>query len=163
MCARVRLPARGPGAIGNPRHTSGDARTMIGAATDDQVVQVRVRPLSFEATNRWVGVVARYDDPDNLLYVTLRANNILSLRRYIDDVLVVLTEKPYPVNIGTWYTVRIEIVNGWTRVYVNNRLELATTADPGPPTVDPILAKGQVGLWMYKATAEYDDFFAYQP
>ena len=143
--------------------TSGDARAMIGAATDDQVVQVRVRPLSFEASNRWVGVVARYDDPDNLMYVTLRANNILSLRRYIDDVLVVLTEKPYPVNIGTWYTVRIEVVKGWTRVYVNNRLELATTADPGPPTVDPILQKGQVGLWMYKATAEYDDFLAYQP
>ena len=58
---------------------------------------------------------------------------------------------------------RIEIVNGWTRVYVNNRLELATTDDPGPPTVDPILAKGQVGLWIYKATAEYDDFFTYQP
>ena len=112
---------------------------------------------------RWVGVVARYDDPDNLMYVTLRANNILSLRRYIDDVLVVLAEKPYPVNIGTWYTVRIEVVKGWTRVYVNNRLELATTADPGPPTVDPILQKGQVGLWMYKATAEYDDFLAYQP
>ena len=151
------------GGVYRQRSASGDARAVIGTATDDQIVQVRVRPLSFNGENRWVGVLARYANPDNFLYVTLRNNNTLSLRRLINGQIRVLAEKPYTVSTGTWYTLRVEVVNGITHVFVNNRQELWTMENPGPAVPDPIVPKGQVGLATYRATADYDNFLAYQP
>jgi hypothetical protein len=47
-------------------------------------------------------------------------------------------------------------------VYVNNRQILASDAEPGPslPDADGV---GMVGLVTKQASADYDDFLAYQP
>jgi hypothetical protein len=48
-------------------------------------------------------------------------------------------------------------------VFVNNQLRLSTNADPGPAVSNPEDKNGKVGLVMYRAAADYDDFLAYQP
>jgi len=68
-----------------------------------------------------------------------------------------------PVTVGTWYRVRVEVVNGLTRVFVDNQLQLETNADPGPTIPGYSDSKGQVGLITYKATADFDEVVAYQP
>ena len=75
-----------------------------------------------------------------------------------------LATRAIPVSAGTWYDLRVEVVGGLTRVFVNNELQLSTNADLGPTSneVRPI-SMGQVGLVTYKATADFDDFRAYQP
>jgi hypothetical protein len=74
-----------------------------------------------------------------------------------------LATQNFPVTLGQWYTLRIEVLGGQTRVFVDNQLQLATNADPGPTSTDETPEKGQVGLITYKATADFDDFLAYQP
>lgn len=128
---------------------------MTGAAPDDQIVQVRVRPTTFNGADRWVGLMARYQDDDNYLYVTLRSSNVLSLRELVSGQIQVLTAQPLNVTTGTWYTLRLEKVGGKVRVYVNDTLRISHD-EPAP-------YGGQVGLITYKAAADFDDFHAYMP
>ena len=143
--------------------TFGDARAIAGATTHDQIAQVRVRPTAFAAPSAWAGLLARYEDDGNYLYVSLRQNNTVTLRRLINGQITQMFSAPLTVTPGAWYTIRIEVVAGKTRVYVNDQLTFSTNEDVGPPGPNPGGRWGRVGLVTYKATADYDDFLAYQP
>jgi hypothetical protein len=45
--------------------------------------------------------MARYQDDDNYLYVTLRSSNVLSLRELASGQIQVLAEQPLNVTTGT--------------------------------------------------------------
>jgi hypothetical protein len=140
-------------------YDGGYARTYVGADTDDQIVQVRVRPTKFVEPDNWVGIRLR-----GTAYLSLRGRGVISLWRRTDGVLEQLGARRIPVTTGTWYDLRVEVVGGLTRVFVNNELQFSTSADLGPtPAYVPPISKGQVGLITYKATADFDDFRAYQP
>jgi pectate lyase len=107
--------------------------------------------------------MARYLDERNHLYVSLRARGVISLWRRTNGAITQLATRSMTVTPGTWYTVRVEVVGGLTRVFVNEQLQLSSNADPGPTVPNVSWSKGQVGLITYKATADFDDFLAYQP
>jgi hypothetical protein len=139
----------------------GDARAIIGAASaEDQSVTARMRATAFATptgqSQRWFGVILRYVDDQNYVYVSLRSNNTVSLRRLVNGQIEVLAEAPLTVTPGAWYTVRAEALLHATYVYVNGELLL-----DGPNHW--MLPHGQTGLVTYKAAAEFDDFLAYQP
>jgi hypothetical protein len=134
--------------------TSG-ARSIVGSPAKDVVVQARMRAAVFEGADRWFGLLGRYTDDQNYMYVTLRGSNVLSLRRLVNGQIQVLSEQPFSVSVGTWYTVRMERIGDKVRVFVNDTLFLSAD-DAGAPA-------GQVGLITYKAAAEFDDFLSYQP
>jgi hypothetical protein len=138
-------------------------RGVVGARTEDQVVQARIKPLSFAGPDNWVGLMARYQDDRNHLYVSLRSRGVISLWRRTNGAITQLATAKMPVSTGTWYRVRMEVVKGLTRVFVDNQLMLSTNADPGPANPEVLESKGQVGLITYKAKADFDDFLAYQP
>lgn len=140
---------------------AGDARAMIGAASaEDQSVTVRMRATAFAVPSgqsaRWFGVILRYMDDQNYVYVSLRSNNTVSLRRLVDGQIEILAEAPLTVTPGAWYTVRAEALLHSTHVYVNGELLLEGSNHW-------MLPYGQTGLVTYKAAAEFDDFLAYQP
>jgi hypothetical protein len=140
---------------------AGDARAIIGSASaEDQSVTVRMRATAFAVpsgqSQRWVGVLLRYVDDQNYVYVSLRSSNTVSLRRLVNGQIEVLAEAPLTVTPGAWYTVRAEALLHATRVYVNGELVLE-----GPNHW--MLPHGQTGLVTYRAAAEFDDFLAYQP
>jgi hypothetical protein len=139
------------------------ARAFTGAITDDQIVQARIRPTGFAGPDNWVGLMARYLDDRNHLYVSLRARGVISLWRRTNGAITQLATRAMTVTPGTWYTVRVETVAGRTRVYVNEQLQLSSNADPGPTVPNVNWSKGQVGFITYKATADFDEFLAYQP
>jgi hypothetical protein len=139
------------------------ARASIGTSTEDQVVRARIRPVSFRAAGTWVGLMARYLDARNYLYVSLVDRGRVSLWRRTNGMTSQLATADMDVSPGTWYDVRVEIVKGLTRVYVNNQLRISTSADPGPSVGAGVEQKGQVGLVTFRATADFDDFRAYQP
>ena len=144
---------------------TGYARTSVGADTADQIVQVRVRPTKFVEPDNWVGILLRdKQDGRNHAYVSLRARGVISLWRRTEGAIQQLATRAIPVSTGTWYDLRVEVVGGVTRVFVNNELQFSTNADLGPTSneVRPV-SMGQVGLITYKATADFDDFRAYQP
>jgi pectate lyase len=145
------------------RYVGDFARAAIGPPTADQVVQARIRPVQFEGADRWAGLMARYVDDRNNLYVTLRQSGAVSLWRRTNNTATQLATAPLPVTEGTWYDVRLEIVNNHTRVFVDNRLMLSTSADPGPRVPSGTQAKGRVGVITYRTYADFDEFRAYQP
>ncbi|HUQ09084.1 MAG TPA: family 16 glycoside hydrolase [Steroidobacteraceae bacterium] len=143
--------------------TTGYARLTVGARTDDQAVQVRVRPTSFTEPGNWVGVLLRYQDTRNHTYVSLMGRGNISLWRRTNGAIQQLGTRNLPVSTGTWYTLRVETVGGETRVFVNDVLQFTSTADLGPNNPDVQGRKGTVGLITQKSTADFDDFLAYQP
>lgn len=142
---------------------TGYARLIVGARTDDQIVQVRVRPISFVEPANWVGLLLRYEDTRNHAYVSLQGRGTISLWKRTNGAIQQLATRSVAVTPGTWYTLRAETVSGETRVYVNDVLQLTALGELGPVNPDVTIPKGSVGLITQKATAEFDDFLAYQP
>lgn len=151
------------GGVYRQAYTGGHARAYIGGISADQVVRARIRPTSFVEPDNWVGLTARYQDAYNHLYVSLRGRGVVSLWRRTDNTIVNLGQRTLAITPGTWYDVRLEVVNDTTRVFVNNQLLITSEADPGPTNPIAYEGMGQVGFITYKATADFDDFVAYQP
>jgi hypothetical protein len=140
------------------RQTSvaGDARIATGVPTDDQVVQFTTIPRSFAAGNdRWFGVMARYVDASNYYYMTVRSSNTLSLRKLTNGAVTVLATVPLTVSADTSYALRLEAVGNQLRGYVNGRLLLEAT--------DTTHARGMGGAVMFKTSADFLNYRAYQP
>jgi hypothetical protein len=132
-----------------------------GARPEHQVVRARIRPVSFNAPENWVGIAGRYSDSRNHIYVSLHGRHVIALWKRTDGVISQLTTARLTVTPGTWYDVRLETVAGSTRVYVNGQQVLSSNADLGP--LAPSLGGGGVAITTYRASADYDDFFAYRP
>lgn len=147
----------GGGASFGLRQTSvaGDARIAVGVPTDDQVVQVTAIPRSFAGSDRWFGVMARYMNASNYYYMTVRSSNTLSLRKLANGVVTVLATVPLTVSADSSYALRLEVVGSRLRGYVNGRLLVEAT--------DSTHARGIGGAAMYKTSADFIDYRAYQP
>lgn len=138
---------------------AGDARVTIGTPTDDQSVALRVRPVAYALPSgtqeRWVGVMARYTDERNYYYLSLRSGNTLSLRKVVNGAITTLAVVPATVNVGTWYSLKLEAVGSSLRGYLNGALVLQATDSAHP--------SGTTGPVTFKAAADFDDYVAYQP
>ena len=138
---------------------AGDARSVAWPVSDDQIVESYVRVDAFAAPapgkEYWVGLLARYQDPSNYYYVSLRSSNQISLRRVVNGQITVLRSAPLPVAVGSDYFVRLEVVGQKLRVYVDEILMFEAA--------DSMLTNGKSGLVTYKAAAGFAYFTAYQP
>jgi hypothetical protein len=151
------------GGVYRQSNASGYGIAFTGALADDHVVRARIRPTSFTTPQDWVGLTARYLDSRNYLYVNWQGRGVISLWRRNNNVIQQLATQRLAVTPGTWYDLRLEVVAGTTRVFVNDQLVLASNADPGPDNPQVDWSKGQVGLITHNATADFDDFLAFQP
>lgn len=137
--------------------TVGGARSVAGLPETDQVVAAQVRPLAFNGSDRWVGVMARYVDDNNYYYLTLRNNNTVSLRKLTNGAITTLDTASFPVATGNSYRVRLSVVGNALLGYVNDELLVEAIDANAPHTV------GRHGLAMYKARADFDDYLVTQP
>jgi hypothetical protein len=135
--------------------TTAEARAITGMSTDDQIVTGVMRATAFGTGSPWFGVMLRYVDDQNYVYVSLRQGNRLSLRQLVDGQVQVLSERTFPVELNRRYFVRVEMVDGATRVFVDGVHQLSA-GDIGP-------RRGQVGLMTYRSAVEFDYFDAHQP
>jgi hypothetical protein len=135
------------------------SRWFSKVAVGYQVVSARVRPQSHGTANDpWIGIAARVIDESNYYYVTLRRSQQLSLRRLVNGQNQVLATVPQPLNLGTWYDLRLEIIGTHIRAYVNGDLKI--------DILDSTLSAGGGGrnaLLMYKTAADVWSYVAYQP
>jgi hypothetical protein len=136
---------------------AGEARALIGTPTDDQSVSMRVRPIAFAAgtQERWIGVIARHRDDQNYYYLTLRTSNTLSLRKLVNGAITTIATVPATVAVGSWHSLRLEVIGTTLRGYLNGALVIQRT--------DTTHLRGRTGAMTWKAAAEFDDYLAYQP
>jgi hypothetical protein len=135
--------------------TAADARAIAGIDVDDLVLDARLKANSFNGSDRWFGLITRYQDDANYYYVTLRSSNQISLRRLINGSITVLDSAPLSVSPGTWFNIRMENIDTALRVYVNGQLTLEAS--------DTTFRKGRYGLATYRTAAEFDDMIVRQP
>jgi hypothetical protein len=129
---------------------AGDALSIRGG-TDwtNQAIQAEITPTSFDGTDRWFGLVARYSDASNYYYVTVRNSNVVQLKRMQNGSFTTLASQALPVTTFGNYDVRLEAIGSVLRVFVNGAL----VAD----VKDSVHAHGSAGIAMYKAAADYDN------
>jgi hypothetical protein len=136
--------------------TAGDARTITGANTDDQIVQVDARLMKFgNGGNAWFGVMGRYVDSRNYYYATLRSNGTISLRKLVNGSITALATANFTALPEQWHRIRFEIVGNALRVFVDDQLRLQAR--------DSTFAKGRHGLVTYHGSAEYKQLMGWQP
>jgi hypothetical protein len=150
---------RGTNGVFAQTAVQGIARAVIGVPATDQIVELRVRPTTFEATgssqDRWAGVMARYVDDANYYYLVLRSSNTLSLRKLTNGAITEIGNVPLPVNLGTWYGLRLEVIGDRLRAYVNGVQKIEA--------IDRTHASGAAGPVTWRTAADFDDFKVYQP
>jgi len=132
-----------------------DAKMINGVPTEDQIVETHVKPTSFNGSDRWFGIAARYVDASNYYYLTVRNSNQVSLRRLTNGAVTELDSAPLTVSRNKTYKLRLEVIGDQLRGYVDDKLLLEAR--------DSVLTRGQYGLLTYKTTAQYDDFSAVAP
>ena len=137
-------------------NTNGFARATALTAMTDQVIQARVKPVSFNGTDRYVALMGRYTDTSNYYFLTLRNSNKLDIRRIKSGTVTTLASVNYTVATGTWYTLKLEIVGTTLRGYVNGTL-LVTATDSGG------LTSGKVGIGGAYAGTHFDDVLVTLP
>ena len=99
--------------------------------------------------------MARFVDASNYYYMTVRSSNTLSLRKLTNGAITVLATVPLTVSADTSYALRLEAVGSQLRGYVNGRLLLEAT--------DTTHARGMGGAVMFKTSADFLNYRAYQP
>lgn len=130
---------------------AGDARALFNGTTwRDQSIEADIRPTAFDGSDRWVGLITRYQDAQNFFYVTLRSSGSVALRRMRNGTVTELARAPLAVTVNRNYRVRLETVGTEQRVYVDGKLLLETD--------DATAAQaGSAGIAMYRARADFDN------
>ena len=134
---------------------SGDALALSGVPRADAVVQATVTFGTGSSTSTpWAGLIVRYVDSRNFYYVTMRANE-LSLRRLTNGAITVLDNEPFTRQAGVPVNLRLEAVGDRLRVYVNEELRMERAG--------AAIAAGKVGMMTYRASASFENYWAYEP
>lgn len=138
--------------------TRGSAFAIVpGPAIDNQVVTTDAVLDSFGSTNpvAWFGVVARYVDPQNYYYLSVRSTGTLQIRKVVNGAVTMLK------------AVALNITPGSTHRYVfevrGNELSASVDGVVRLRAIDGSLPRGQYGLATYRAGASYAEVSVRQP
>ena len=130
--------------------TSSDARALAGQPSwANYAVQVRVKALSFNGSDRFTAVLARAQNATSYYYLTLRSNNTVQLKKLVGGSSTTLSTASIPVTTGTLYTVRLEVNGNTLRGFVNGNLVGTAT--------DSQYTAGRAGVATFNASASFDD------
>jgi hypothetical protein len=117
----------------------------------NQSIEANITPVAYStsAGDKWFGLVARYTDPANYYYVTLRNNHTVLLRRMVNGTFTTLASATLPINLNRMYRVRLEAIGTRLRVFVEDQVLAEATDDS--------LDHGRAGVMMYRMRADYDN------
>ncbi len=133
------------------------ATAVGGAPIDDQRVRSTIRLESFGSTNPvpWFGVIARYQDPLNYYYLSVRGSGQLQIRKVVNGVTTVLAAKSFTVNPGEFHEYELHAFGDQLHAAVD-RVVIATAHDSDLPV-------GRHGLATYRTDAFFSDIIVDQP
>ena len=127
---------------------AGDAGAIYPGDMTNQHVSADIRPLAFNGSGRWVGLMTRYTDPSNYYYVTLRNTDVLSLRRVVNGVITQLASYRMTASLQ-WHRIELESSGTYQTVYVDGNLVMYA--------FDSALSHGHAGIRTYRASADFDN------
>src|SRR6185295_264532 len=105
--------------------TSADSRARAGSTSwTNYSVQARVKPIAFNGSNRYVGLIARATNSNHFYYLALTNGNQLVLARRDGDTSTTLASRSFTVTAGTFYTLRIVAQGSSLTAFVNGTQQL---------------------------------------
>ena len=133
------------------------ATAVGGAPIDDQRVRTYARLESFGAANPvpWLGVIARYQDPSNYYFLSVRGSGTLQIRKIVNGVTTVLAARDFAVNAGEFHHYELHVVGDQLHASVDG-VVLATAHDSDLPV-------GRHGIATYHAAAFFNSLSVDQP
>ncbi|HYH03504.1 MAG TPA: family 16 glycoside hydrolase, partial [Bacillota bacterium] len=130
--------------------TSANAYTYTGTSTWSNFwVQARVKAIAFNGSNRFVGVLARYQSSSNFYYLTITNANKLELGKKVGGATTVLASSAFTVQPGTWYTLKFAVNGSQLTGTINGGSTIMAT--------DGALTTGKIGLMASYASVSFDD------
>jgi hypothetical protein len=151
LTGQFAVAVRGATHVYRQSSLAGDAVALNSADLKTTLITADVRPTAFDGDSRWVGLVARYVDANNMYYMTIRSNNTVLIRKKVNGVVTTLGGYTLPVKLGTNYRVALEVVGNRLTYYLNGA-RVTSTYDP-----DSSLSHGRAGVHTYRATADFDN------
>jgi hypothetical protein len=151
LAGQFAVAQRGSTHVYRQSSLAGDAVAVNSADLKATLITADVRATAFDGDTRWVGLMARYIDENNMYYLTIRANNSVSIRKKVNGVITDLRTYFPPVQVGTNYRVSFEVVGNRLTYYLNGE-RVIDTYDP-----DNSLPHGRAGVRTYRATADFDN------
>ncbi len=134
-------------------------------ASPNQAVQATIRPLEFNG-NSFVSVHARYIDPNNSYYVTLRNDRRFELKKVengIVDADITQTVTMHPTfRLDEPHTLKIEVIGTDDPVLVGylDGAPLLTVEDE---TATPFIGAGKAAVGTFGVRAEFDNVVISSP
>jgi len=114
-----------------------------------QAIEADVRPIRYGVATSGIGLITRYQGPDNFYEAMLRNNGRVELRRVASGNSRVLASAAFDAAPNHYYRLRLESVGTLHRVYVDGRL--LVDADSSGPT------HGRAALTTDRAAGEFDN------
>ena len=151
LAGQFAVATRGATHVYRQSSLAGDAMAVNSADLKTTLITADVRATAFDGTGRWVGLMARYIDENNMYYLTIRNDNSVSIRKKVNGVITDLRTYHPTVQQGQNYRVSFEVVGNRLAYYLNGE-EVISTYDP-----DNSLTHGRAGVRTYKATADFDN------
>ncbi|MFD2765377.1 pectate lyase family protein [Micromonospora eburnea] len=131
-------------------NTSELARAFAGQTSwTDYQVQARVKPLSFNGSNRLIGLASRSTSATKMYRLALTNANRAELQMVNGSQLTVIGSAALTVSTGTWYTLRIEASGSTIKGFANGAQIASGT--------DTAYSAGRIVLVTAYADAVFDD------
>ncbi len=151
LAGQFAVATRGATHVYRQSSLAGDAVAVNSADLQGTTITADVRATAFDGTGRWVGLMARYIDENNMYYLTIRNDNSISIRKKVNGVITELRRYSPQVELGRNYRVSFEVIGNRLTYYLDGE-RVVDTYDP-----DNSLTHGRAGLRTYKATADFDN------
>jgi hypothetical protein len=128
---------------------AGSTRTNVDMKNQSIEADVVPRAFATGTGERWFGLTVRQTDPGNFYYLTVRNNNVVSLRKLQNGAINVLASANLPVVLNRPYKLRLEAIGTRIRGYVDGQLRVQAS--------DTRHTHGTPGIRMFRARTDYDN------
>ena len=148
----VSVPSNGFSSFYRQSSVAGDAGSLrTDADMENQAIEAEVVARSYApgTGERWFGLNVRQTDTDDYYYLTMRNNNVISLRKLANGVITELASASMPVLLNRRYKLRLEAIGTRIRGLVDGQLRVEAR--------DSSHASGIPGLRMFRTATDYDN------
>lgn len=128
---------------------AGDAGAVHATSLTNQSISADIKPLAFNGSDRWFGLMTRYTDDANYYYVTVRSSGIISLKKMYRGAISTLATVPLEVAAGQNFHITLESSGTHHGVYVDGVLIMQR--------YDGQLRSGRPGLRTFRTAANFDN------
>jgi pectate lyase len=135
-----------------------EARAVAGEIWGEYTVSARVRVNAMDAAGgRRIYLAARFTDSNNWYGAAIYDGSPfeVQIRKKVMGTSSDIVRTPYPIELGTWYTMKLEVKGPSLRLSVNDVIQLEA--------MDTTFSSGRIALLVDRSDVSWDDVLVTNP